>query len=49
MSCSDDSADSAASDKTVLHIVEETDEDYLAGTAATHTTEDLFTIIHRWV
>ncbi|XP_019726816.1 NHS-like protein 2 isoform X2 [Hippocampus comes] len=39
--------DSAASDKTVLHIVEETDEDFLAGTAATHTTEDLFTIIHR--
>ncbi|XP_077355761.1 NHS-like protein 2 isoform X1 [Festucalex cinctus] len=36
-----------ADDKTVLHIVEETDEDFLAGTPATHTTEDLFTIIHR--
>ncbi|XP_061525338.1 NHS-like protein 2 isoform X1 [Phycodurus eques] len=39
--------DGVASDKTVLHIVEETDEGFLASTPATHTTEDLFTIIHR--
>ncbi|XP_030286611.1 NHS-like protein 2 isoform X1 [Sparus aurata] len=39
--------DSAASEKTVLHIAEETDDDLLASTPATHTTEDLFTIIHR--
>ncbi|XP_077598413.1 NHS-like protein 2 isoform X2 [Stigmatopora nigra] len=36
-----------ACDKTVLRIVEESDEDFLASTPATHTTEDLFTIIHR--
>lgn len=45
MSCSDDSP---ANDKTVLHIAEETDDDVLASTPATHTTEDLFTIIHRF-
>ncbi|CAJ1085835.1 NHS-like protein 2 isoform X1 [Xyrichtys novacula] len=39
--------DSAANEKTVLHISEETDDDLLASTPATHTTEDLFTIIHR--
>nr|XP_046236579.1 NHS-like protein 2 isoform X4 [Scatophagus argus] len=39
--------DLAASEKTVLHIAEETDDDLLASTPATHTTEDLFTIIHR--
>lgn len=45
LSCSDDAA---ASEKTVLHIAEETDDDLLASTPATHTTEDLFTIIHRF-
>ncbi|XP_049425240.1 NHS-like protein 2 isoform X2 [Epinephelus fuscoguttatus] len=39
--------DSTANEKTVLHIAEETDDDLLASTPATHTTEDLFTIIHR--
>ncbi|XP_027143347.1 NHS-like protein 2 [Larimichthys crocea] len=41
--------ESAANEKTVLHIAEETDDDLLASTPApaTHTTEDLFTIIHR--
>ncbi|XP_057711573.1 NHS-like protein 2 isoform X2 [Corythoichthys intestinalis] len=39
--------DGVACDKTVLHIVEESDEDFLASAPATHTTEDLFTIIHR--
>ncbi|XP_030609495.1 NHS-like protein 2 [Archocentrus centrarchus] len=39
--------DPAANEKTVLHIAEETDDDLLASTPATHTTEDLFTIIHR--
>ncbi|XP_076581303.1 NHS-like protein 2 isoform X2 [Chaetodon auriga] len=39
--------DSATNEKTVLHIAEETDDDLLASTPATHTTEDLFTIIHR--
>lgn len=43
--CSDDST---ANEKTVLHIAEETDDDLLASTPATHTTEDLFTIIHRF-
>lgn len=43
--CSDDSA---TNEKTVLHIAEETDDDLLASTPATHTTEDLFTIIHRF-
>ncbi|XP_061665022.1 NHS-like protein 2 isoform X2 [Syngnathoides biaculeatus] len=43
----DDDDDGAAGDKTVLHIAEETDEDFPASAAATHTTEDLFTIIHR--
>ncbi|XP_019208735.1 NHS-like protein 2 isoform X2 [Oreochromis niloticus] len=37
----------AACEKTVLHIEEETDDDLLASTPTTHTTEDLFTIIHR--
>lgn len=32
----------------VLHIAEETDDDLLATTPTTHTTEDLFTIIHRY-
>ncbi|XP_047192169.1 NHS-like protein 2 isoform X3 [Scophthalmus maximus] len=32
---------------TVLHIAEETDDDVTASTPTTHTTEDLFTIIHR--
>ncbi len=45
LSCSDDLA---ANEKTVLHIAEETDDDLLASTPATHTTEDLFTIIHRF-
>lgn len=39
--------DSAANEKTVLHIAEETDDDVLTSTASAHTTEDLFTIIHR--
>ncbi|XP_077445086.1 NHS-like protein 2 isoform X2 [Stigmatopora argus] len=39
--------DGVACDKTVLRIVEESDEDFLASAPATHTTEDLFTIIHR--
>ncbi|XP_034054957.1 NHS-like protein 2, partial [Gymnodraco acuticeps] len=39
--------DSAADEKTVLHIAEETDDDMLPSTPAAHTTEDLFTIIHR--
>ncbi|XP_037615630.1 NHS-like protein 2 isoform X2 [Sebastes umbrosus] len=39
--------DSAANEKTILHIAEETDDDLLASTPSTHTTEDLFTIIHR--
>lgn len=46
--CLPRSDDSAASEKTVLHIAEETDDDLLASTPATHTTEDLFTIIHRF-
>ncbi|XP_062850328.1 NHS-like protein 2 isoform X1 [Trichomycterus rosablanca] len=37
----------AASDKMELHISEETDDDVLVQTPSTHTTEDLFTIIHR--
>ncbi|XP_072233053.1 NHS-like protein 2 isoform X1 [Leuresthes tenuis] len=41
------SDDSAANEKTVLHIAEERDDDLLASTPTTHTTEDLFTIIHR--
>ncbi|XP_018559316.1 NHS-like protein 2 isoform X2 [Lates calcarifer] len=36
-----------SNEKTVLHITEETDDDLLASTPTTHTTEDLFTIIHR--
>ncbi|XP_029944383.1 NHS-like protein 2 isoform X2 [Salarias fasciatus] len=43
----DDSANDCANEKTVLHIAEETDDDLLANTPTTHTTEDLFTIIHR--
>ncbi|XP_067379394.1 NHS-like protein 2 isoform X2 [Channa argus] len=39
--------DSAANENAVLHIAEETDDDLLANTPTTHTTEDLFTIIHR--
>ncbi|XP_034020865.1 NHS-like protein 2 [Thalassophryne amazonica] len=38
---------SAASETTALHIAEEMDDDLLASTPTTHTTEDLFTIIHR--
>uniref|UniRef100_A0A8C6TQW0 NHS-like 2 n=1 Tax=Neogobius melanostomus TaxID=47308 RepID=A0A8C6TQW0_9GOBI len=34
-------------EKTVLHIAEEADDDVLTSTASSHTTEDLFTIIHR--
>ncbi|XP_028330599.1 NHS-like protein 2 isoform X2 [Gouania willdenowi] len=37
-----------ANEKTVLHITEETDgTDFSGGASSTHTTEDLFTIIHR--
>ncbi|KAM8899028.1 NHS-like protein 2 isoform 2-T2 [Spinachia spinachia] len=39
--------DSALNEKTVLHIAEETDDAAPAGSPSTHTTEDLFTIIHR--
>uniref|UniRef100_A0A3Q2QXJ3 NHS-like 2 n=1 Tax=Fundulus heteroclitus TaxID=8078 RepID=A0A3Q2QXJ3_FUNHE len=39
--------DSAADEKAALHIAEETEDDLLANTGTTHTTEDLFTIIHR--
>ncbi|KAM9425392.1 NHS-like protein 2 [Pholidichthys leucotaenia] len=39
--------DSTANEKMILHITEETDDDLLASTPTTHTTEDLFTIIHR--
>lgn len=38
--------DSAVSEKTSFHVAEETDDD-LMKTPPTHTTEDLFTIIHR--
>ncbi|XP_066536828.1 NHS-like protein 2 isoform X2 [Hoplias malabaricus] len=38
---------SCASDKTELHITEETEDDVFVHTPTTHTTEDLFTIIHR--
>ncbi|XP_056603665.1 LOW QUALITY PROTEIN: NHS-like protein 2 [Triplophysa dalaica] len=39
---------SFAVDKTELHISEETDDDVFVRTpTSTHTTEDLFTIIHR--
>ncbi|XP_048040981.1 NHS-like protein 2 isoform X2 [Megalobrama amblycephala] len=37
----------SAIDKTELHITEETDDDVFVHTPTTHTTEDLFTIIHR--
>lgn len=48
MTCIGVAADeSAANEKMVLHIAEETDDDFLASTPTTHTTEDLFTIIHR--
>lgn len=43
-SCSDDSV---ANENMVLHMAEERDDD-LVNTSATHTTEDLFTIIHRY-
>ncbi|TRY54596.1 hypothetical protein DNTS_001593 [Danionella cerebrum] len=36
-----------AVEKTELHITEETEDDVFANTPTTHTTEDLFTIIHR--
>ncbi|XP_016531713.1 NHS-like protein 2 isoform X1 [Poecilia formosa] len=39
--------DLAADEKTALHIAEETEDDLLTSTPTTHTTEDLFTIIHR--
>ncbi|XP_056884058.1 NHS-like protein 2 isoform X2 [Takifugu flavidus] len=39
--------DLAVGEKTELHISEETDDDLLTSTPQTHTTEDLFTIIHR--
>ncbi|XP_068612091.1 NHS-like protein 2 [Brachionichthys hirsutus] len=39
--------DLTANEKTELHITEETEDDSSASTSATHTTEDLFTIIHR--
>jgi len=39
------SDDSAANEKPALHIVEDTDG--VADSPSTHTTEDLFTIIHR--
>lgn len=42
------SDDSAFNEKTILHIAEETDEAASAGSPSTHTTEDLFTIIHRF-
>ncbi|XP_056156827.1 NHS-like protein 2 [Lampris incognitus] len=38
---------SATGERTELHIAEETDDDVSAHTPTTHTTEDLFTIIHR--
>lgn len=38
---------SSVKDKTELHITEETDDDVPVHTPTTHTTEDLFTIIHR--
>uniref|UniRef100_A0A1A8D0M9 NHS-like 2 n=1 Tax=Nothobranchius kadleci TaxID=1051664 RepID=A0A1A8D0M9_NOTKA len=41
------SDDSTTDEKAVLHITEETDDDLLTSTSTTHTTEDLFTIIHR--
>ncbi len=37
-----------AVDKTELHITEETDDDVFVHTPTSHTTEDLFTIIHRY-
>lgn len=37
----------SAVDKTELHITEETDDDVFVHTPTSHTTEDLFTIIHR--
>ncbi|XP_037544304.1 NHS-like protein 2 [Nematolebias whitei] len=41
------SDESAQDEKSVLHIAEETEDNLLASTTTTHTTEDLFTIIHR--
>ncbi|XP_030635075.1 NHS-like protein 2 [Chanos chanos] len=38
---------SSVIDKTELHISEETDDDVFVHMPAPHTTEDLFTIIHR--
>ncbi|KAF7649464.1 hypothetical protein LDENG_00140660 [Lucifuga dentata] len=38
---------SASNERAVLHIAEETDDDLFVNTPTTHTTEDLFTIIHR--
>ncbi|XP_041925030.1 NHS-like protein 2 isoform X2 [Alosa sapidissima] len=40
-------ANSSVGDKNELHITEETEDDVLTPTPTTHTTEDLFTIIHR--
>ncbi|XP_016096431.1 NHS-like protein 2 isoform X1 [Sinocyclocheilus grahami] len=37
----------SAVDNTELYITEETDDDVFVHTPTTHTTEDLFTIIHR--
>ncbi|XP_009301725.1 NHS-like protein 2 isoform X2 [Danio rerio] len=37
----------SAVDKTELHITEETEDEVFVNTPTTHTTEDLFTIIHR--
>lgn len=39
--------DSTLGEKMMLHIAEETDDDIVMSAASTHTTEDLFTIIHR--
>uniref|UniRef100_A0A3P9LAL1 NHS-like 2 n=1 Tax=Oryzias latipes TaxID=8090 RepID=A0A3P9LAL1_ORYLA len=41
------SGDSAVSEKTSFHVAEETDDDMMMRTPPSHTTEDLFTIIHR--
>lgn len=38
---------SPANERTELHITEETDDGVVPLTPTTHTTEDLFTIIHR--
>ncbi|XP_036404222.1 NHS-like protein 2 isoform X2 [Megalops cyprinoides] len=38
---------SSVSEKNALHITEEAEDDVIAPTSTPHTTEDLFTIIHR--